>query len=229
MSQEAQSAPPLPVLIIDDHALISTSLVIALRAAGVRAERTEIRDVEGVTDLIKTMEPGIAVVDLDLGTAPDGRPLFGGDLVPPLVSAGWRVIVFTGSYGDSHVARAIAAGADGWMHKSAPLDRLLSTIVAASAGENVLPEEQRHRLLHLHAAEQDKLRARQSVIGKLTKRELQVLEGLAAGKRAAAIAKESTVSLATVRAQIRAILSKLDAGSQLEAVAVYRAHVNGSE
>jgi DNA-binding NarL/FixJ family response regulator len=175
------------------------------------------------------MEGGIAVVDLDLGTAPDGRPLFGGDLVPPLVSAGWRVIIFTGSYGDSHVARAIAAGADGWMHKSAPLDRLLSTIVAASAGENVLPEEQRHRLLHLHAAEQDKLRARQSVIGKLTKRELQVLEGLAAGKRAAAIAKESTVSLATVRAQIRAILSKLDAGSQLEAVAVYRAHVNGSE
>ena len=56
----------------------------------------------------------------------------------------------------------------------------------------------------------------------LTAREREVLDGLVAGKRAAAIAEESVVSLATVRAQIRAILAKLGVSSQLEAVALVR-------
>ena len=43
---------------------------------------------------------------------------------------------------------------------------------------------------------------------------------LAQGRRAHAIAEEFSVSVATVRTQIRAILGKLEVGSQLEAVSL---------
>jgi two-component system, NarL family, nitrate/nitrite response regulator NarL len=49
-----------------------------------------------------------------------------------------------------------------------------------------------------------------------------VLEMLAQGHRAVAIAEEFVVSLTTVRSQIQSILSKLDVNSQLEAVALIR-------
>ena len=45
---------------------------------------------------------------------------------------------------------------------------------------------------------------------------------LAAGHRAQAVADRFVVSLATVRTQIRAVLTKLGVSSQLEAVALYR-------
>ncbi len=56
----------------------------------------------------------------------------------------------------------------------------------------------------------------------LTPREAEVLRHLAAGLPAAAIASSSHVSEATVRTQIRAVLSKLGVQSQLQAVAVAR-------
>ena len=54
----------------------------------------------------------------------------------------------------------------------------------------------------------------------LTPREEQVLAMLIDGVQAADIAERSYVSLATVRSQIRAILTKLGVGSQLSAVSL---------
>jgi DNA-binding CsgD family transcriptional regulator len=56
---------------------------------------------------------------------------------------------------------------------------------------------------------------------------LVLLDLLADGYRAARIAKTFVVSLATVRAQIRAILCKLEVYSQLEAVALLHYSKNG--
>lgn len=53
----------------------------------------------------------------------------------------------------------------------------------------------------------------------LTSRERQVLGLLAEGRRARQIAAALNLSIATVRNHIRAILRKLDAHCQLEAVA----------
>ena len=59
-------------------------------------------------------------------------------------------------------------------------------------------------------------------LDRLTQREREVLAELAGGHRAQAVAEHFVVSLATVRTQIRSVLSKLEVGSQLEAVALYR-------
>lgn len=56
----------------------------------------------------------------------------------------------------------------------------------------------------------------------LSARERDVLRQIVDGQQAAAIAKASYVSLATVRTQIRSILMKLDVTSQVAAVALAR-------
>lgn len=58
--------------------------------------------------------------------------------------------------------------------------------------------------------------------GRLTAREKHVLLRLIEGLSADAVARESVVSVATVRSQIRSVLAKLGVHSQLEAVALAR-------
>ena len=210
------------VLIIDDHALVSTTLAMALESRGILAHCGEASSVEAVRRAAGHLTPGVALVDVDLGVAPDGRMRDGVDLVPVLVDLGWRVVMLTGSARVPDIAAAIAAGAIGWLHKKAPFGDLLASVVAAVAGERLLSDEERLRLVRLHYGEKAQALIRRAGFDQLTAREREVLDGLVAGKRAAAIAEESVVSLATVRTQIRSILAKLGVSSQLEAVALQR-------
>lgn len=68
-----------------------------------------------------------------------------------------------------------------------------------------------------HVAREQALSRR---LGRLTRREREVLDLLTEGLRAAGIAERLVVSMPTVRSQIRSILTKLEVGSQLEAVAL---------
>ena len=135
------------VLIIDDHALISTALAIALRSRGVDATRSEAADPDSLRAILTALNPGVAVVDVDLGVDPFGRPLSGTDLLPLLVGAGWRVIMFSGTVPESELAAAVAAGADGWLHKKAPFDELLAAVLAAARGEELITPVERERLV----------------------------------------------------------------------------------
>jgi DNA-binding NarL/FixJ family response regulator len=211
-----------PVLIVDDHALVSTTLAIALRGQGISAHRCDVGSAAEVTRVASGLGPGIALVDIDLGTGPKGERWSGVDLVPLLRRLGWRVVMLTGGASEADVAASVAAGAIGWLHKLAPFDELLPAVLDAVAGRPVLAEAERLRLLKLHHAEQARRNAQNAGYQQLTARERDVLADLVAGRRAAAIAKDSGVSLATVRAQIRSILTKLGASSQLEAVALVR-------
>ena len=216
------TAPPPIVLIVEDHVLLSTTLSMALRGHGIEARRCETGMPDVVRSTVAGVAPGVALVDVDLGAGPAGEMLSGVDLVPVLVGDGWRVVVMTGNAPEAEIARAVTAGAVGWLHKTAPFEQLLTAVLDAVAGRPVLSEPERLRLVQVHHIEQARGRARRAGLDLLTAREREVLDGLVAGKRAAAIAEESVVSLATVRAQIRAILAKLGVSSQLEAVALVR-------
>ena len=69
-------------------------------------------------------------------------------------------------------------------------------------------------------------RAREAVLAepfeRLSSRETQVLQALADGRSVAEIARDWVVSEATVRTQVRAVLTKLGVTSQLAAVAAAR-------
>ena len=76
------------------------------------------------------------------------------------------------------------------------------------------------RLVRLHRCAARRLKDVTTRLDRLSVRERQVLDRLAEGRQAVAIAIEFGVSLATVRAQIRSVLTKLQVGSQLAAVAL---------
>lgn len=204
------------VLIVDDHELVRSALVTALTARGLACSATGPREL-----VARVREPapagGLVLLDLDLGDDMDGARL-----VPDLRRAGWRVLVVTGSVDEARIASAVAAGAAGWVSKSAPFDELVDRVVRAAEGRQLLDEAERSRLRDLAGIarrDDEELERRWS---RLTPREQQIADLLGTGLRPTAIAEQAYVSVATVRTQIRSILGKLEVRSQLEAAALAR-------
>lgn len=203
------------VLVIDDHPLIAETLGLALRAVGLTVSRCPDIAPPGIMHAVATTAPRLVVLDLDLG---EGRR--GEDLVSQLIRAGADVLVLTGSQDRSAIGAALAAGALGWVSKASPFPDLVAAAVRAARGEAVTPASERETLIAAWRQADTERRALRELLDRLSPREREVLERLASGHRAEALAREFVVSMATVRSQIRAILLKLEVGSQLEAVAV---------
>jgi len=221
------STPAPTVLIVDDHDLVGTSLAYSLSAEGLDARRAGAVDVAGVLADAATSPVGLALLDLDLGRDRSGRRLDGVDLVAPLTERGWRCVVLSSTVDRTRIGAALAAGALAAVPKHAPIPLLLSKLRAALAGLPVMSPETRQRLIDSHLVRDAERRQIAEKLERLTRREREVLAELARGHRAQAVADQYVVSLATVRTQIRSVLSKLEVGSQLEAVALYRRGQSG--
>lgn len=217
------------VLVIDDHELVRTSLVVALRAQGARAQPCRAQTIPEILEVAAGFPAGLVILDLDLGLDQHGTRIEGADAVGGLRSMGWRVLVVSGSdlRRRARIAAAIAAGAIGQVPKSAPFATLVEALMRAEAGDLVMTADERRRWVELHRSFVAEGRQRAELLSRLTIREQAVLERLAEGHRAAEIATEFVVSLSTVRSQIRAILAKLQVSSQLSAVAMLRGHDAG--
>ncbi len=215
------------VLIVDDHDLVGTSLAFSLSAEGLRASRAAVVDVGGVLAEAARQPVGLALVDLDLGRDRSGRRFDGVDLLGPLSERGWRCIVLSSTADRTRIGAALAAGALAAVPKRAPFDLLLGTVRAVLAGRPVMAPDVRARLIDSYRVRAAERREITDELGRLTRREHEVLAELARGQRAQAVADHYVVCLATVRTQIRSVLSKLEVGSQLEAVALYRRGQSG--
>ncbi len=211
-----------PILIVDDHELVGASLAQSLRSEGEDARFQPVRSAAAVLEMAGRTDTGLVVLDLDLGRDPEGNRIDGVRLVDPLCNAGWRVVVLSGSSDAGRIGAALAAGGFVWVPKNAPFPTLLAAIREARHGRSVMPPGRREQLIEMHRQREGEKRDLVSKLDKLTQREREVLALLAAGKRAQSVADHFVVSLATVRTQIRAVLTKLEVGSQLEAVALYR-------
>ena len=216
----------LSILIVDDHDLIGTSLAVALTAEGFQARRAAAVDRAGVLREADSLPTGLALLDLDLGRDRRGRRRDGVDLVVPLTEQGWCCVVLSAA-DRSRVGAALAAGAVAAVPKRAPWPVLLANVRAALDGRVVMNPDIRQELIDSFRIQDAERRDIVEKLGRLTQREREVLAELAQGNRAQAVAEQYVVSLATVRTQIRSVLSKLEVGSQLEAVALYRRGQSG--
>jgi len=206
------------VAIVEDHVLLAQSVGLALRAEGLEVVRG---DLSGEAELLASLAVDastLVLLDLDLG-----EPLVDGvALIPSLHKAGARVLVVTGTTDRLRIAAALDAGAVGYVGKEQPFDELLDAILRAVDGRSVIDEGERHELLtalRRHRAEEQR---RLAPFRSLTPKETQVLDELAKGKCVESIASEWFVSEATIRTQVRGVLTKLDVRSQLAAVAKAR-------
>jgi DNA-binding NarL/FixJ family response regulator len=208
------------VLVVDDHRLFGASLVLALESGGLRAQECPVTTVDNILRSVEDRPSGLVLLDLELGVGVRGEPIDELELISGLRARGWSALVVSAATDERRIAAAITAGAIGYVPKVAPLPELVDAVERAAAGRSVLSAEERDRWVELDKRSRAAERRDRTRWRRLTAREREVLERLACGDRAAAIAQEFCVSLATVRAQIRSIHTKLDVTSQLEAVAL---------
>lgn len=206
------------VLIIDDHELFGHILSRALEVEGIEALVMTGPTREEILASACDFRPDIVLLDLQLG--PDLGDGVG--LVGPLRDIQADVIILTGSADDFRRAECVEAGAAGVVRKDQPFESLVAAIRTVEAGEELTTPQERHLALHEVRLRRERDRRRTAAFGQLTPREREVLHSLGNGHSAASIAEESFVSLSTVRSQIRSVLVKLGATSQLSAVALAR-------
>lgn len=210
---------PQRVGIAEDHLLLAQSVGFALRAEGLQVVTA---DLTGEEPFVASLAPApdlLVLLDLDLG-----EPLVDGvRLIPLLRAYDARVLVVTGTTERLRIAAAIEAGAIGYVAKHEAFDFLLERILQAVRGEQVLDECERHELLRALRTSRQETQRRLAPFQQLTPKESLVLDELTQGKSVESIACEWVVSEATVRTQVRGVLTKLDVRSQLAAVAKARA------
>lgn len=213
----------MSVVLIDDHPMLSMGLRQGLATRGIDAIALAPAPPELLVDELydSVADPLLIVLDLAMPAVPDTAAL-----VEALVRRGGRVLMLSGSDDDGALARCLLAGAIGVLAKNESLDVILDTIEDAVAGRQIRVAQREERLQQYdhHCRE---VRSRAQIFEALTKSEQEVLRSMILGQSAATIAANRYVSLATVRTQIKAVLAKMGAGSQLEAVAL--AHRAGFE
>jgi DNA-binding NarL/FixJ family response regulator len=128
-----------------------------------------------------------------------------------------RVIVVTTFRRDEAVARAIRAGASGFVTKDAQPEFLLAAIRTVHAGQAVIAPAATFDLLARFGT--DSRPARPDVIGALSPRETEIFLLVAKGLSNAEIAADAFVEETTVKTHIGAILSKLGLRSRVQVVA----------
>jgi two-component system nitrate/nitrite response regulator NarL len=205
------------VLIIDDHVLFSESLELALSLEGYDVRRLDLPTDGGSMATLRSLtlraNPRTVLLDLDLGRFGDGM-----NLIAPLARAHINVVVLTASEDIGRWGGCMRLGARKIVPKSGALQQALSTVRRLHQGLPVTSSDELEMLLSAWAEqrrEHDELRRR---LDMLTPRERQILGALIEGRTVRAISEQSVVSEATVRTQVKSILSKLEVSSQLAAV-----------
>jgi PAS domain S-box-containing protein len=200
------------VLLVEDHATVREALAHAFEhEAGFRVigQASSMAQARG-------MLQGVDVALIDLGL-PDG---YGADLVEELrrSSPDAQAVVLSASLDRAELARAVARGAAGALHKTARLEEVVETVRQLRAGKTLLPVDEVVELLQYAIRTRERAEQDRRSIESLTPRELEVLQALADGLDAQAAARRFQISVRTQRNHVASILSKLGVHSQLQAL-----------
>lgn len=199
------------VLVVDDHAVLASSLAHVLDAESDLSCVGVATTLEHAKALVQSASPDVVLLDHRL---PDGDGVAAiGDL--RALRPDLKVVVLTASAADSVLVQAIEAGASGFMSKTRSLAEVTSAVRAAASGEALISPEMLARLLPRLARTGSGARPQE-----LTEREREVLGLLAGGLTNAAIAERLVVSVHTVRNHIANLSAKLGAHSKLEALSI---------
>jgi DNA-binding NarL/FixJ family response regulator len=156
----------------------------------------------------------VAVVDLGL---PDG---YGGELIKELREKNpqAQTLVLSATLDRAEMARAVEAGAAGFLHKSAGMVEVMEAIRRLRAGETLLPVEEVVELLRFAGSRREHEHEARLAIAQLTPREKDVLQALAEGLDGKEIAEQLGISDKTERNHMASILAKLGVHSRLQAL-----------
>jgi two-component system nitrate/nitrite response regulator NarL len=196
-------------LLVDDHPLFRKGLAELLehdgrvRVVGIAAGPQEARP-------LLAERPDVIVMDLHM----PGQD--GAEAIRQLLAEGVEapVVALTLSDAEDDMARALRAGARGYLLKSMEPDEVIEAIARAVRGEVVVAPAMTAKLVRLLDG---RGAAQGSLMDQLTPREREILAFLARGKSNKAIARQLGISADTVKLHVRNVLAKLNLSSRVEA------------
>jgi two-component system nitrate/nitrite response regulator NarL len=195
--------------VADDHPLYREAVVRAVRSRAEFELIAQAEDGRAALGAIRETSPDIAVLDVQM-------PSLGGvEVVRAVARDGLatRVVLLSAHLESDTVYAAVAEGVRAYLSKSWPAERICDALIAVARGEVVLPEEVQSGLaeaIRSHAG---------SGRPTLSPREHEVLELIAEGRSAPAIAEELHVSPATVKTHLKTLYEKLGVSDRAAAVA----------
>ncbi len=203
------------VLIVDDDALVRAGLTMMLAGSDGITIVGEAADGAEVPSAVAAHSPDVVLMDIRMPKV-DGlaatEALRGRPDSP-------QVIMLTTFDADDHVVRALRAGASGFLLKDTPPVEIVRAIQLVAAGDPILSPAVTRRLIARVAGSADpdagRRRAR-ALLGRLSERERDVAVAIGQGKSNAEISSELYMSVATVKAHVSRVLTKLELNNRVQ-------------
>jgi two-component system, NarL family, response regulator LiaR len=196
------------VMLVDDHNVVRSGLATFLRAYDDLELVGEARNGLEAVNLCREKQADVILMDLMM-------PEMDGIAATRAILAEHpeiKIIAMTSFEEEQLVQGVLAAGAISYLLKNVTSDELVSAIRAAALGRSTLSPEAARVLVQA-------TRPTKQPLFDLTEREMEVLNLVAQGQNNQQIADALVISLATVKAHISNILSKLQVSSRAEASA----------
>lgn len=194
---------PIRILLADDHAVVRAGIRQFLESAPDLRVVAEADDGPTARRLIAERRPDVAVLDIQMPGATG------------IEVAGWSranypetgVLILTAYDDDPYVRAGLAAGANGYVLKTAAPAEIIRAVRDVNEGRQVLDPAIRGRVA-----------APDALFEPLSERELEVLMFAARGYTNKAIAAQLFISDRTVQGHLAHVYAKLQAGTRTEAV-----------
>ncbi len=209
----AEPSRVIHVMLVDDHNVVRSGLATFLRAYDDLELVGEARNGLEALNLCRIKQPDVILMDLMM-------PEMDGIAATTAILAAYpqiKIIAMTSFEEETLVQGVLAAGALSYLLKNVTSDELASAIRAAYSGRSTLAPEAARALIQA-------TRPRKQPLVDLTEREREVLGLVVQGHSNRQIADAMVISVATVKAHISSILSKLQVASRAEAIAYAHKH-----
>ncbi|MEM9169448.1 MAG: response regulator transcription factor [Pseudomonadota bacterium] len=196
-----------PIVIADDHPLFRAALRQAVGAAASGRDVKEASSLAAAKDLIEEAPPGLLCLDLHM----DDSQGFAGLIELRQAYPALPIVIVSGSEDADVVRRALKFGASAFVPKSLDVPRIREAIAAVLDGDMWAP----NGALDAVDADEDEASDR---LASLTPTQLRVLVLVQRGLLNKQIAYELSISEATVKAHMTAIMRKLNVQTRTQAV-----------
>lgn len=202
------------VLIVDDDALVRAGLSMMLSGSDDVEIVGEATDGSEVAAAVHTHAPDVVLMDIRM-TQLDG--LAATELLRSREGAP-EIIILTTFDADEYVLRALRAGASGFLLKDTPPAEIVRAVRLVASGEAMLsPTVTRQLIEHVADGGVGARRGRaRDILDRLSARERDVAVALGRGKSNAEIGRELFMSVATVKAYVSRLLTKLDLNNRVQ-------------
>ena len=192
----------ITVLIVDDHFVVRSGLITTLKLDGGIKVVAEAESGEEALAAYRENRPSVVMMDLQL------PGVNGISAIAALreFDATVRILVFSNFCRVAEIQAALAAGALGYLSKSARRESLLTALRSVAQGNRYLPDDVARQLNVARVGPT------------ITAREREVLNGIAAGLPNKQIASALDISEFTVKRHVSQILYKMSVNDRAQAV-----------